>query len=329
MEKLGTHTFGAAGRLNLDCIWRGGETKGARKHVSRRFRDVRPFSVADALPPRKRARKPRRRGRCGVDQSATPLGLTAMRPVTRAAGPAPQPQSGPELPQPFKSAALAAAVACREQASNAVTVASANAASPDAAADAEARTCSPTLAPPVPRSAGPRKQQTSSLYSNAGRSYPSPPFSLRTGLVARSSPPWSDRDSAVPLFGYLRADAQDSCYGVVTVRSSDTEATFRESLYWPEGEILRVRRLGTSNKVKPRSYDDLLIPVQPYKKSCTSLRSVRFRWASDRRLPRPQTRPLRHLRKSGAAHGWRSRPSRVYAQVRSMCRTSRHRGPVL
>ncbi|KAH7977531.1 hypothetical protein HPB49_002175 [Dermacentor silvarum] len=54
----------------------------------------------------------------------------------------------------------------------------------------------------------------------------------------------------VPLFGYLRADTQDSCYEVVTVRSSDTEGTLRESLYWPEGEILHVRRLGTSNKVR-------------------------------------------------------------------------------
>ncbi|XP_037574397.1 basic proline-rich protein [Dermacentor silvarum] len=81
----------------------------------------------------------------------------------------------------------------------------------------------------------------------------------------------------VPLFGHLRADTQDSCYGVVTVCSSDTEATLRESLYWPEGEILHVRRLGTSNKVrlafsgkaKPRyvSYDALVIPVQPYKKT--------------------------------------------------------------
>ncbi|KAH9360233.1 hypothetical protein HPB48_001602 [Haemaphysalis longicornis] len=81
----------------------------------------------------------------------------------------------------------------------------------------------------------------------------------------------------VPLFGYLRAHTQDSCYGVVTVRSSDTEAALRESLYWPEGEILHVRRLVTSNKVrltfsgkvKPRyvSYDALLIRVQPYKKS--------------------------------------------------------------
>ncbi|KAH7973612.1 hypothetical protein HPB49_003083 [Dermacentor silvarum] len=77
----------------------------------------------------------------------------------------------------------------------------------------------------------------------------------------------------VPLFGYLRADTQESCYGVVTVRSSNTEVTLRESLYWPEFEILHVRRLGTSNKVrltfsgkvKPRyvSYDALLIPVQP------------------------------------------------------------------
>ncbi|KAH9368560.1 hypothetical protein HPB48_020931 [Haemaphysalis longicornis] len=80
----------------------------------------------------------------------------------------------------------------------------------------------------------------------------------------------------VPLFGYWRVDNHDSCYGVVTVHSSDTEGALRESLYWPEGAILHVRRLGTSNKVrlsfsgkvKPRyvSYDTLLIPVQAYKK---------------------------------------------------------------
>ncbi|KAH7954853.1 hypothetical protein HPB49_022111 [Dermacentor silvarum] len=206
----------------------------------------------------------------------------------------PSSDSRRELPQPFKSAALAAAVARREQANNAVTAACANAASPDAAADAEGRTCSPTLAPPAPRSAGPqhgrsglcgnlnpyrsRKQQTSSLYSNPGRSYPSPPFSLRTGLVVRSPPTlerprlgWSQLRCApvrVPACGHSR---------LVTVRSSDTEATLRESLYWSEGEILQVRRLGTSNKVrltfsgklKPMyvSYDALLIPVQPYKKT--------------------------------------------------------------
>ncbi|KAH8038495.1 hypothetical protein HPB51_001668 [Rhipicephalus microplus] len=52
----------------------------------------------------------------------------------------------------------------------------------------------------------------------------------------------------VPLFGYLRTDTQDSCYGVVTVRSCDSEAELRQRFYWPEGEILHIRRLGTSNK---------------------------------------------------------------------------------
>ncbi|KAH7942558.1 hypothetical protein HPB49_025188 [Dermacentor silvarum] len=246
----------------------------------------------------------------------------------------PSSDSGPELPQPFQSTALAAAVARREQASNAVSAASTNAASPDAAADAEARTCSPTFAPPAPRSAGPQQGKKRPLWqpqplpkpkatdfvivlkprtqlslatvfpeNGAGRALIAHLGATATRLVTvvivreqnliltyTSNPQRADKligefavpypVGPVPLFGYLRADTQDSCYGVVTVRSSDTEATLCESLYWPEGEILHVRRFGTSNKVRltfpashavtqPRyvSYDALLIPVQPYKKT--------------------------------------------------------------
>ncbi|KAH7940382.1 hypothetical protein HPB51_028751 [Rhipicephalus microplus] len=78
-----------------------------------------------------------------------------------------------------------------------------------------------------------------------------------------------------PLFGYWHADNQDSCYGVVTI-ISNTEDALRESLYWHEGGILHVPRLGISNnvrltssgKVKPKyvAYDALFNPVQPYKK---------------------------------------------------------------
>ncbi|KAH7955122.1 hypothetical protein HPB49_024610 [Dermacentor silvarum] len=286
---------------------------------------------------------------------ATPLGLTAMalpgktggRPRTATAivadtqvgydpdsmmwATVTSSHSGPELPQPFKSAALAAAVARREQASNAVTAASANAASPDAAADAEARTCSPTLAPPAPRSAGPQQGKKRPLWQPQPLPKPKatdfvvvlkprtqlslatvfPENGVDRALIAHlgatatrlvtvvmvreqnliltytSNPQIADKligefavpspVGPVPLFGYLRVDTQDSCYGIVAVRSSDTEATLRESLYWPEGEILHVRLLGTSNKVrltfygkvKSRyvSYDALLIPVQPYKKT--------------------------------------------------------------
>ncbi|KAH7973700.1 hypothetical protein HPB49_004022 [Dermacentor silvarum] len=94
----------------------------------------------------------------------------------------------------------------------------------------------------------------------------------------------------VPLFGYLRADTQDSCYGVVTVRSTDSEAELQQRLYWAEGEILHIRRLGTTNKVrltfsgkiKPRyvTYDALLILVHPYKKTipaCSQCGSVGHR----------------------------------------------------
>ncbi|KAH7973622.1 hypothetical protein HPB49_003461 [Dermacentor silvarum] len=211
----------------------------------------------------------------------------------------PSSDSGPELPQPFKSAALAAAVARREQASNAVTAASANAASPDAAADAEARTCSPTLAPPAPRSAGPQQGKKRPLWQ------PQPlPKPKATDFVVVLKPRtelslatvFPENGAGRALIAHLGAIAtrlvtvvmfrhpSDLCpcsgtcvrtlktpviHGVVTVRSSDIEATLRESLYWPEGKILHVRRLGTPNKVKPRyvSYDALLIPVQRYKKT--------------------------------------------------------------
>ncbi|KAH6924027.1 hypothetical protein HPB50_010650 [Hyalomma asiaticum] len=65
---------------------------------------------------------------------------------------------------------------------------------------------------------------------------------------------------------------------------------FVGSFYWTEGEILYVRRLRVSNKVrltlsgkvKPRyaSYDPLLIPVQPYKNTvlaCSRCGSVEYR----------------------------------------------------
>ncbi|KAH7949565.1 hypothetical protein HPB49_012251 [Dermacentor silvarum] len=242
----------------------------------------------------------------------------------------PSSDSRPELPQPFKSAALAAAVARGEQASNALTAASANAASPDAAADAKARTYSQRSRrlrrAPRARSRGrsglcgnlnPYRSRKQDLVvvlkpwtqlslatvfpeNGAGRALIAHLGATATRLVTvvmvreqnliltyTSNPQIADKligefavpslVGPVPLFGYLRADTQDCCYGVVTVRSSDTKATLLESLYWPEGEILHVRRLGTSNKVrltfsgkvKPWyvSYDALLIPVQPYRKT--------------------------------------------------------------
>lgn len=66
----------------------------------------------------------------------------------------PSSDSRQELSQPFKSTALAAAVARRDQASNAHMVASANAGSLIAAADADADASSSTFSPPATRSAG-------------------------------------------------------------------------------------------------------------------------------------------------------------------------------
>lgn len=251
--------------------------------------------------------------------------------------------SRPELPQTFKSTALAAAVARRERASDAAVAASANAASPTTAVD-EADRSSSTLPPPAPRSAGP--QQGRRRPSWQPRPLPKPKetdfvvvLKARTQLSLTAVFPENGAGSAliahlgananrlvtvvmvqdqnlilaytphpliadkligeltvpssvgpVPLFGYLRADTQDSCYGVVTVRSSDSEAELRQRFYWPEGEILHIRRLGTSNKVrltfagkvKPRyvTYDALLIPVQPYRKTvpaCNQCGSVGHR----------------------------------------------------
>ncbi|KAH9359877.1 hypothetical protein HPB48_014411 [Haemaphysalis longicornis] len=239
----------------------------------------------------------------------------------------PTPDSPPELPQSFKSAALTAAVARREQSSNALRAASTDAASQATAADPDADACSSTISPPATRSAGPQRGDEEVLWhpqplpkpkatdfvvvlkprtqlslanafpeNGAGRALIAHLGATATRLVTvvmvqeqnlilvyTSHPHIADKligefavpspAGPVPLFGYLRADTHDSCYGVVTVRSSDTEAALRESLYWPEGEILHIRRLGTSNKVrltfsgkvKPRyvSYDALLIPVQP------------------------------------------------------------------
>ncbi|KAH7934088.1 hypothetical protein HPB49_021403 [Dermacentor silvarum] len=275
--------------------------------------------------------------------------------------------SRPELPQTFKSTALAAAVATRKQASGAAI----------AAADAAPQTCSTTLSPPATRSAGPQqgkkkptwqplplpKPKTTDfvvvlkprtrlsltalfpengagsaliahLGANANR--------LVTVVMARdqslilaytADPLITDKligeltvlssVGPVPLFGYLRADTQDSCYGVVT---------------WPEGEILHIRRLGTTNKVrltfsgkvKPRyvTYDALLILVHLYKKKHTKHAASADLLGT---APTPalalngtSVAPVAH----GATYGWRSRTSRVHTKVRYLRRTPRaHRAP--
>ncbi|KAH7978860.1 hypothetical protein HPB49_007094 [Dermacentor silvarum] len=81
-------------------------------------------------------------------------------------------------------------------------------------------------------------------------------------------------DGRVPLTGHLGQDGDNVCYGVVTVRNRDTEATLRSSLQWRQGEILGIRKFGTSNKArltfcekeKPRyiHYEAMLIQVRPY-----------------------------------------------------------------
>ncbi|KAH7945774.1 hypothetical protein HPB49_015355 [Dermacentor silvarum] len=233
------------------------------------------------------------------------------------------------------------ALARREQASNAVTAASANATSPTAAADAEARTCSSTLAPiercmyaPYSRRQGkkrpfwqpqplPKPKATDFVVvlktrmqlalatvlpeNGAGRALISHLGATATRLVMvgmvreqnfiltyTSNPQIADKligESAVPspvgpvpLLGYLPPTPKP--------------LIVKASIYWRESEILHVRRLGISNKVrltfsgevKPKyaSYDALLIPVQPYKKTvpaCGRCGSVGHRCWDGARAP--------------------------------------------
>ncbi|KAH7934546.1 hypothetical protein HPB51_029088 [Rhipicephalus microplus] len=186
----------------------------------------------------------------------------------------PPSDSRPELSQPFKSTALVAAVARREKANNAQMVASANAASLAAAFEDDAGACCSTISPPATRSTGlqrrykrpvwqpqplpkpkamdfvivlkPRTQLflTAVFLKNGTGSL----FIAHLGVTAkRLVTVVIVRDQNLILVYSSNPHLADKLI-IVTVRSSDTEATLRESLYWPDGEILLVRRLGTSNK---------------------------------------------------------------------------------
>ncbi|XP_049269000.1 uncharacterized protein LOC125757444 [Rhipicephalus sanguineus] len=81
----------------------------------------------------------------------------------------------------------------------------------------------------------------------------------------------------VPLVGHLRQDGKDVCYGVVTVRNTDTTDSLRTSLQWRHGTTVEVRKFGNSNKArltfagteKPRfvHYDSELVQVRPYQRT--------------------------------------------------------------
>ncbi|KAH7959704.1 hypothetical protein HPB49_013129 [Dermacentor silvarum] len=233
--------------------------------------------------------------------------------------------SRPELPQTFKSTALAAAVARRERASGTAIAAADTAAQTGSTTLPQQGKKKPTWQPlPLPKpkttdfvvvlkprtrlslaTVFPENGAGSALIAHLGANA----NRLVTVVMARdqnfilaytADPLIADKligeltvlssVGPVPLFGYLRADTQDSCYGVVTVRSTDSEAELQQHLYWAEGEILHIRRLGTTNKVrltfsgkiKPRyvTYDALLILVHPYKKTipaCSQCGSVGHR----------------------------------------------------
>ncbi|KAH7949145.1 hypothetical protein HPB49_005599 [Dermacentor silvarum] len=74
--------------------------------------------------------------------------------------------------------------------------------------------------------------------------------------------------------GHLKQHGEDVCYGVVTVANHETTDTLRQALQWRAGELLDIRKFGTSNKarltfagrVKPRyiHYNSEITFVQPY-----------------------------------------------------------------
>ncbi|KAH7958787.1 hypothetical protein HPB49_005076 [Dermacentor silvarum] len=74
--------------------------------------------------------------------------------------------------------------------------------------------------------------------------------------------------------GHLKQHGEDVCYGVVTVANHETTDTLRQALQWRAGELLDIRKFGTSNKarltfagrVKPRyiHYNPKITFVQPY-----------------------------------------------------------------
>ncbi|KAH6931342.1 hypothetical protein HPB50_023907 [Hyalomma asiaticum] len=84
------------------------------------------------------------------------------------------------------------------------------------------------------------------------------------------------RDREVPFQGHLKS-AGETCKGVVTVADNETSESLRHKLEWIDGEILYVRKLGTSNVAVvtfkrhrvPRfiHYCSENIPVRQYKKT--------------------------------------------------------------
>ncbi|KAH9382275.1 hypothetical protein HPB48_013542 [Haemaphysalis longicornis] len=80
----------------------------------------------------------------------------------------------------------------------------------------------------------------------------------------------------LPFRGHAKATG-DVCKGVITIDPNDTSASLKPKLRWKNGEILSVRRLGSSNvavvifegKFVPHQiyYNDQGIPVRLYKKT--------------------------------------------------------------
>ncbi|KAH7974235.1 hypothetical protein HPB49_012422 [Dermacentor silvarum] len=123
--------------------------------------------------------------------------------------------------------------------------------------------------------------------------------------------------------GHLKQHGEDVCYGVVTVANHETTDTLRQALQWPAGELLDIRKFGTSNKarltiagrVKPRyiHYNSEITFVQPYYRiipACGLCGTFGHRADS---CPNPAN-----------ANGGGADPSRVQPKVRGLWRKPRH-----
>ncbi|KAH9379096.1 hypothetical protein HPB48_004455 [Haemaphysalis longicornis] len=184
----------------------------------------------------------------------------------------PTSDSPPELPQSFKSAALTAAFARREPASNALWVASSDAASLATAAVADAEGYSSTILLSVTRSAGPQRGHKRFLW------HPQPlPKPKATDFVVVLKPrthlslanAFPENGAGRVLIAHLGATAT-RLVTIVTVREQNLISVYTSHPHIADkliGEFAVLSPAGPVHLFGYVFYDALLILVQPYKKT--------------------------------------------------------------
>ncbi|KAH7974868.1 hypothetical protein HPB49_020588 [Dermacentor silvarum] len=138
----------------------------------------------------------------------------------------------------------------------------------------------------------------------------------------------------MPAHGHLKQHGEDVCYGVVMVANHATTDTLRQALQWRAGDLLDIRKFGTSNKarlsfagrVKPRyiHYNSEITFVQPYYQTipaCGLCGTVGHRADS---CPKPSQCKVRPVWTAGGASTGGADPSRVQPKVRGLWRKPLH-----